>query len=190
VAVGDVVPDAGVVVPLAVFFVAGLAVAYLVWRVVLVGGQLRREAQSQRATVLLARRADMSVSELASLVDEVRRRKMDPQEARPSLRASAQTMRRFSVEISSLGSGDAPPAFAAGLVAELDRTERAIELIEHGAEMLSESSFERHSEGETAIKRGYLNLLHAREAIRACGDEIAAMSDGIVDGTGWRRPGR
>ncbi|HEY5487224.1 MAG TPA: hypothetical protein VIK06_06210, partial [Candidatus Limnocylindrales bacterium] len=93
-------------------------------------------------------------------------------------------------EISSLGSGDAPPAFAAGLVAELDRTERAIELIEHGAEMLSESSFERHGEGETAIKRGYLNLLHAREAIRACGDEIAAMSDGIVDGTGWRRPGR
>jgi hypothetical protein len=190
VAVGDVVPDAGVVVPLAVFFAAGLAVAYLVWRVVLVGGQLRREAQSQRTTVEIARRADTSVSELASLVDEVRRRKMDPEEARQSLRASVETMRRFSLEISSLGSGDSPPAFAAGLVAEIDRTERAIELIEHGAEMLSESSFERHGEGETAIKRGYLNLLHAREAIRACGDEIAAMSDGIVDGTGWRRPGR
>lgn len=185
-----VVPDAGVVVPLAIFFAVSLAVAYLVWRVVLVGGQLRREAQRQRTAVQIARRADASVSELALVVDEMRRRKLDPDEARPSLSASAETMRRFSLEVSALGTGDCPPEFAAGLAAEIDRTERAILLIEHGAEMLAEPAFERHGEGETAIKRGYLNLLHAREAIRACGDEIAAMSDDALEGTSWRRPGR
>jgi len=183
------VPDAGVIVPLAVFFAVSLAVAYLVWRVVVVGGQLRREAQSQRMAVLIAHRADLSVSELAELVDEVRRRKIGPDEAQPGLRASADTMRRFSLEVSSLGPGGIAPAFAAGLVAEIDRTGRAIELIVHGAEMLAETAFERHGEGETAIKRGYLNLLHAREAIRTCGDEIAAMSRDGPDGTGWRRPG-
>ena len=183
-------PDAGVIVPLAVFFAVSLAVAYLVWRVVLVGGQLRREAQSQRTAVQIARRADLSVSQLAVLVDEVRRRKLDPGEAQQSLRASADTMRRFSSELSSLGPGDDAPPFAVGLIAEIDRTERAIALIAHGAEMLAETAFERHGEGETAIKRGYLNLLHAREAIRACGDEIAAMSDDGAEGTSWRRPGR
>jgi hypothetical protein len=185
-----VVPDAGVIVPLAVFFAVSLAVAYLVWRIVLVGGQLRREAQRQRAVVQIAHRADASVSELALLVDEVRRRKLDPGEAQQRLRTSADTMRRFSQEISSLGPGDSPPAFAVGLLGEIDRTERAIELIEHGAQLLAGLAFERRGEGETAIKRGYLNLLHAREAIRACGDEIAAMSDDEADGTSWRRPGR
>lgn len=183
-------PDAGVIVPLAVFFAVSLAVAYLVWRIVLVGGQLRREAQRQRAVVQIAHRADASVSELALLVDEVRRRKLDPGEAQQRLRTSADTMRRFSQEISSLGPGDSPPAFAVGLLGEIDRTERAIELIEHGAQLLAGLAFERRGEGETAIKRGYLNLLHAREAIRACGDEIAAISDDEADGTSWRRPGR
>ena len=99
-------------------------------------------------------------------------------------------MRRFSLEVSSLGPDDSTPAYATSLVAEIDRTGRAIELIEHGAEMLAESAIERHGEGETAIKRGYLNLLHAREAIRACGDGIAAMSRDGADATNWRRPGR
>jgi len=184
------VPDAGVIVPLVVFFAVSLAVAYLVWRVVLVGGQLRREAQSQRTAVQIAHNADSSVTELASLIDEVRRRKIDPEEARPTLRAAADTMRRFSLEVSSLGPDDSTPAYATSLVAEIDRTGRAIELIEHGAEMLAESAIERHGEGETAIKRGYLNLLHAREAIRACGDGIAAMSRDGADATNWRRPGR
>ena len=183
-------PDAGVMVPLAVFFAVSLAVAYLVWRVVLAGGRLRREAQRQRTAVQIAHRADMAVSELAALVDDVRRRKIEPEVARQTLRASAETIRGFSEDICALGSGDSPPAFAVGLIGEIDRTKRAIELIEHGAEMLAEYAIERHGEGETAIKRGYLNLLHAREAIRVCGDQIAAMSDERADATTWRRPGR
>ncbi len=183
-------PDAEVIVPLAVFFAVSLAVAYLVWRVVLVGGQLRREAQSQRTAVTIAHNADASATQLASLIDDVRRRKIDPEQARPTLQTAADTMRRFSLEVASLGPGGSTPAFATALVAEIDRTERAIKLIEHGAEMLAESAMERHGEGETAIKRGYLNLLHAREGIRACGDEIAAMSRDGAEATNWRRPGR
>jgi hypothetical protein len=185
-----VVSDAGVIVPLAVFFAVGLTAAYLVWRVVLVGGQLRREAQSQRAAIQIAHDADESMSELASLVDEVRRHKIEPEEAQPTLRIFADAMRRFSMEVSALGPGDSPPAFAVGLMAEIDRGERAIELIEHGTQMLAGVGIERHGEGQTEVKRGYLNLLHAREAIRACAAEIAALSDDGADATNWRRPGR
>ena len=33
------------------------------------------------------------------------------------------------------------------------------------------------AEGETSVKRGYLNMLHARDAIRARGEAIAAAAD-------------
>jgi hypothetical protein len=183
-------PDAGVIVPLAIFFAVGLAAAWVVWRVVLVGGQLRREAQRQRAAIEIARRADQSLSELAVIVDEVRRRKVDPEVAEPDLRATAETMQRFSAEASSLGQAAITPSFHAGLAAEIERAERAIELIEHGRGMLTGRAIDSHGEGETAVKRGYLNLLHAREAIRACADEIAAISGNGAGGTSWRRPDR
>jgi hypothetical protein len=183
-------PDAGVIVPLAVFFAVGLAVAYVVWRVVLVGGQLRGEAQRQRAAVEIARRADKSLTELALLVDEVRRRKVDPEVAEPSLRAAADMMHRFSTEVASLGQAGTAPSFGSGLATEMERAERAIELIEHGRGMLTGRAIDRHGEGETAVKRGYLHLLHAREAIRACADEIAATSGSGAGGVSWRRPDR
>jgi hypothetical protein len=64
----------------------------------------------------------------------------------------------------------------AGLEAEVERALRAVELIEHGRQLILDPSGERVSEGETSVKRGYLNLLHAREAIKSRGEEIAAAA--------------
>jgi hypothetical protein len=52
------------------------------------------------------------------------------------------------------------------LVEELERAERALAMVEHGAAILAQVRRRgRELEAQTAIKRGYLNLLHAREAI-------------------------
>jgi hypothetical protein len=63
-------------------------------------------------------------------------------------------------------------------VAEIERAERAIELVGDGLDMLTEARGSRAGEGETAVKRGYLGLLHAREAIQARVREIAVAGQG------------
>ena len=64
----------------------------------------------------------------------------------------------------------------AGLVGELERAARAIGMIEHGcAIQISARAGARELEAQTAIKRGYLNVLHAREAINRHRIEAAAL---------------
>jgi hypothetical protein len=63
-----------------------------------------------------------------------------------------------------------PPATATAIrreiVGELERASRALEMIEHGRLIqTSARSGGRELEAQTSIKRGYLNVLHAREAI-------------------------
>ena len=49
---------------------------------------------------------------------------------------------------------------------DLGRAKRAIDMVEHGATILaSVRRGQRELEAQTSIKRGYLNLIHAREAI-------------------------
>ena len=53
-----------------------------------------------------------------------------------------------------------------GIVAELERASRALEMIEHGARSgVGAAPAAASSRRRPSLKRGYLNLLHAREAI-------------------------
>ena len=62
------------------------------------------------------------------------------------------------------------------LVAELERAGRALATVEHGATIMSTiRGGARELEAQTSIKRGYLNLLHAREAIA----REASRADGL-----------
>ncbi len=69
------------------------------------------------------------------------------------------------------------------LVAELERAERALEMVEHGTTiMLTVRRGPRELEAQTSIKRGYLNLIHAREAFarRALDAEELSADDGTT----------
>jgi hypothetical protein len=164
-----------VLLPLAIFFILGLPILLLVWRVFFVGGQLRREAQRGRAAIDLARRVDSSLAELSTAVDELRQRRAGPEVIEASLRASAQALPRFLLEAATLDK-QIGPAEQGGLRVEIERAQRAVELIEHGRELMLTTRDGRMGEGETAVKRGYLNLVHAREAVWARANEIAAAA--------------
>jgi hypothetical protein len=58
----------------------------------------------------------------------------------------------------------------------MERAQRAIELVTHGGELLADISGVGWGEGETSVKRGYLNLVHAREAIRQRRETIVMVS--------------
>jgi hypothetical protein len=176
-----------VLLPLLIFAALGLPIFALVWRVFVVGGELRRDAQQGRAAKDISRRADTSLGELSDIVDDLRHRRAGPEVSGPSLQACALALRRYAVEAESVDK-HTPHAEGAGLVAEIERAQRAVDLIEYGRQVMLDPSGDA-SEGETSIKRGYLNLLHAREAIRAKGDELAAAAVAPT-GPDPRRQGR
>ena len=160
---------------LAIFFALGVPLVLILWKVFVVGGELRRDAQHGRAAVDLARRADMSLAELSAVVDALRRRKTGPEASEAALRASAEALQWYANEAEVVDKETVGPG-AAGLSAEIERARRAVALIEYGRERMLDSTSDRLAEGETSVKRGYLNLLHARDSIRARADEIAAAS--------------
>ena len=174
-----------VLLPLAVAFALGAPIVLVLWRVFVVSGDLRRDAQLGRMAVDIVRRTDLSLDELSLVVDDLRRSKADPEATEASIRACAEALRRYARE-AALVDKDVAAREGGGLKAEVERAQRAVELIEHGRQLMLDGRVEGVTEGETCVKRGYLNLLHAREAIRAKGEAIAAASDPAGTQAGWR----
>ena len=169
-------PDAKVVLPLAIFFVMGAAILWLLWRVVVAGGRARHETASGVAAAEIARRSEMLLGELLVVVDEMRRRKVAPKEAEPDVAAAQAALHRQAQEAMALSRAGAWATTAAALVADIERAQRAIDLVAHGGKLISDTSGADWGEGETAVKRGYLNLVHAREAIRERRETIIETS--------------
>jgi hypothetical protein len=160
------VPDANVLLPLVIFFGMGAAILWLLWRVVVLGGRARRETASGAATAEIAHRSETLLGDLLVVVDEVRRRKVAPQDAEPQMAEAQAALQRNVAEATALTRSGAWASSAVALVADLERAQRAIEFVSHGAQLLADVTGVDWGEGETSVKRGYLNLVHAREAIR------------------------
>ena len=117
------------------------------------------------ATGDLARRVNQSLTEIAGVIDPVRRREVDGLSIRPSLAGAQDAALRYAAEARALAGPPSTVAAQVRMVEELERVERALALIDHGCMLaLEDNRMERGPEADTAIKRGYLNLLHAREA--------------------------
>jgi len=126
-----------------------------------------REAEGFRGSVAdLARRVESSLGDVSVLIDGVRRRDTEPETIRASLAAARDAVDRYGDEAREL----AAPAIALphrdAIVYELERAGRALELVNHGCLLYGTGRrLERGTEADTAVKRGYLNLIHARESI-------------------------
>ena len=165
--------SSSVLLPLIVFFALAVCVCLLLWRVLVVGAELRRNAGHGRAALDIARRVDASLAELAGKVDELRRRKAPPESSGESLHDAAEALRGCAREAEQVDKHVFRPDASPTLVSEIGRAQRAVDLIEHGRTMMLDPKEEGHAEGETSVKRGYLNLLHAREAVNTRAREIA-----------------
>ena len=103
-----------------------------------------RETQHFRIGVAdLAARVDQSLGGVAGRIDAVRRKTAAAEDIAGNIAAARDA-----------------------IVAELERAARALEMVDHGRTILTAASVRgREIEAQTAIKRGYLNVIHAREAI-------------------------
>ena len=126
-----------------------------------------REAEHFRNAVRdLAARVDDSLGGAAGRIDGVRRRQLGPEAITETLAAATDAVERYTEEARGLKGPRHAQAIRGDLIADLERAHRALQMVEHGATILGAARRgPRELEAQTAIKRGYLNLIHAREAI-------------------------
>ena len=82
----------------------------------------------------------------------------------------------LAVEVRALEMPAALAALGEALVNEAERAVRATDLVAHGLDSLLASRGPYEAEAQTSLKRGALNLRHAREVFgRAAGEIVAAL---------------
>lgn len=114
----------------------------------------------------LAGRCETSLAEICGRIDAVRRGQLGADQVADDVTASLDAVGRYADEARGFHPPPDGRPILDEIVAELERAARALEMIEHGREIqASARSGGREIEAQTAIKRGYLNVLHAREAI-------------------------
>ena len=156
-----------IMLPIAAFIALAAGLAVVLRGTGKIVARTREVDQFRGAVKDLAARADASLGGAAGQIDAVRRRQVDPGPDRGHDRGRHR--RRPALH----GGGPRPEAAQPGpadprsdLVADLERAERALGMVEHGTTtMLTARRGPRELEAQTSIKRGYLNLIHAREAI-------------------------
>jgi hypothetical protein len=125
-----------------------------------------REVELFRGTVRdLAARVDASLGGAAGQIDAVRRRQVGPDTIVDTIDAAKDAVTRYIDEAKAIRGPRKTQRIRSDLVADLERSQRALEMVEHGTSiMVNVRRGPRELEAQTAIKRGYLNLIHAREA--------------------------
>jgi hypothetical protein len=145
-----------------------------------------REIQRFRGAVKdLALRTDTLLGAAAMQVDAVRHHQAGPEAISQTVADATETLERYGDEARRWDGPRRAQSIRDDLVAELERAIRALGMVEHGADILASARRgTRDLEGQTSIKRGYLNLIHAREAIAR---HALRAEDLVVDEA---RPGR
>jgi len=161
-------------IPLAIFVVLLIVFLAVLRRVGIVVAESRESATFRHEVEDLASRVDATLSDIVGRIDALRRQQIEADEIATPLDAALDALVRYSEEARSLGGPPIVATAKASFAAEIDRADRALQMVEHGASILgSVSSGQRFGEAQTAIKRGYLNVLHARDAIARHAADIA-----------------
>jgi hypothetical protein len=162
----SVISFVAIVIPLTAFVVLAAAFLVVLRRA---SGALRntREAELFREAVdNLAGRIDRSLGAVIERIDAVRRHQVEAVAIGENVEAASDAVRLYAEEAALLDGPVPADDVRASLLAELDRAGRALEMVAHGCALLDLSAGgHRELEAQTAIKRGYLNTVHAREAI-------------------------
>jgi hypothetical protein len=167
-------PLQGLIWLLVLLVLASLAVVVLRRMSTLIA-RTRDLERYQKAVASLDARSAAVVDPLVRQLDDARRNSANPE----SLRTTVTAVQTQVAELAAEARGLATPAplvtTTISLVAELDRAARAADMAEHGINALTAGTRGRDLEAQTSLKRGALNLRHAREAIGRLAREVAAL---------------
>ena len=151
---------------IAALIALALAIAIVVRRAARLLAETREIERFQRTISDLATRIETSLDGVAARVDGVRRHSVPAQAVVANLEAASDAVARYTEEARTLRGPEGAIDIRDAIVLELEHAARALQMVEHGCAILGAASVGgRELEAQTAIKRGYLNILHAREAL-------------------------
>jgi hypothetical protein len=153
-----------------------------------IAARTRELQQFQAAVKDLAFRADTLLAAAAGQVDAVRHQQAGPEQISQTVSDATATLERYAEEARAWSGPRRAQAIRDDLVGELERAIRALGMVEHGVNMLASARRgARDLEAQTSIKRGYLNLIHAREAIarHAVRAQDLAVDDALTGRSGF-----
>lgn len=155
-----------VLLPIVAFIALALGFAIVLRRAGRIVARTR-ELEGFRSSVRdLTTRIDQSLEGASARIDAVRRGQLAADTIGPTIEAATDAVTRYAVEARALKGPPAGVVVRDAIVEELERAERALGMVDHGAKILAHVRRRgRELEAQTSIKRGYLNLVHAREAI-------------------------
>jgi hypothetical protein len=158
--------ELAILLPILAFVALGALAAIVLRRAGRVLAETRDADRFRRLVADLAARIETSLDGVSDRIDAVRRHQVTAEEIEANLSAATDAVRRYAEEARGFPSPSRLADVRSGFIDELDRAARALEMVEHGCAILASARVGgRELEAHTAIKRGYLNILHAREAI-------------------------
>ena len=129
----------------------------------------------QRAVESLDRRFDTAIVPLVRGLDETRRHAGNPTTLRAQANEAGVLLDELLAETRSLAVPSQLTPAVTALAGELERAIRAASLVDHGLAAMETPTRSRDLEAQTALKRGALNLRHAKEAFGRVAREVSAL---------------
>ncbi len=161
---------------LAVLVVLLAAMVTLAWRVVRWSVRTRSVVAFRSAVSDLTARSQATIDKAAEAIDAVRRGVVPAVDIAADLGQALTATEQLAGEARALRSASGGEAIRSALIDELERAGRALEMVQHGCGLLITARGREHDpEALTAIKRGYLNLVHVREGIARQAAAAAAI---------------
>lgn len=172
---GQILPIALPIALAVLLAVALLALWRRAWATV---ARVREVEGFRHAISALEQEVDRQLGGWIERIDAVRRGQTQPGEVVADFAAALRALDGFAGASRAI---ETPPAFVPtqdAYTAELERAARSLAMVEHGCRVLvSAGGHRRQLEATTAIKRGYLNLLHSRTALQEHAELIATARD-------------
>lgn len=147
--------------------------------------RVRAMAAFERDTVVLSSRVGSIIDQFIGRMDAVRRRQVDVADIRGELAVVHGEVASAREAMEAWRTPESLSEARGALAEDLDRLARALEMIDFGVELTAGGDRrQREMESQTAAKRGYLALRHARDSLA---DHVAAVSDlAERSARGWR----
>jgi hypothetical protein len=180
--------DAFRIVAFILFVSLSALVVYIVVRSSAVGRARRRSEAFRSSLTAIGARAESAIAPASSQVDDVRRGLRPGRSIVADLTTARATLEALAVEAAALPPPDEVPSGGAAVAADLGRAGAAIGVVIAGcADAEATASRAGGLEAQTLVKRGYLELQHAREAVsRHVEEGVRAAAEG---GRGGRATG-
>ncbi len=162
----------------AAFIALALAVVVFFRRAGRIVAETRNAERFRSSSSDLIRRIEATLETVTGRIDDLRRHRVQANAIGDDLEATSDALTRYADDARGLSGPGEAALIRDELLAELERLERAIRMVEHGCEILTAARSDfREPEAQTSIKRGHLGILHSREAIERLAARAAEVGE-------------